>query len=241
MRLRHITKSIKTQNWWAIAIDFLIVVIGVFVGLQAQEWNRQRLDRIKEQTYLDRLASDFARIDDQLRSSIGGYERSLEAIGFVSHTLAAQTRREAASDVDATAFKEALINLTWNALPVGRSATFVELISSGELGLLRDEELRSALIAYDQQVQKNRDSWQSTQTGTLADTTPLYRTVDLHIDLAARPFASIRNYDLEAMARDRDFQVMLDILAGTKANHHALFQRQRELAEEVRDLVDMSR
>ena len=51
MFLRRIIEHVTTQNWTAIVLDFIIVVAGVFVGLQAQEWsverqNQQRLERI---------------------------------------------------------------------------------------------------------------------------------------------------------------------------------------------------
>ena len=32
MRLRHIIAHLKAQNWIAVTLDFVIVVIGVFVG-----------------------------------------------------------------------------------------------------------------------------------------------------------------------------------------------------------------
>ena len=34
MLLRRITKHIKEQNWFAVGIDFVIVVFGVFIGIQ---------------------------------------------------------------------------------------------------------------------------------------------------------------------------------------------------------------
>lgn len=39
MILRRITEHIKAQNWFAVLIDFLIVVLGVFVGLQVNSWH----------------------------------------------------------------------------------------------------------------------------------------------------------------------------------------------------------
>ncbi len=33
MLLRRVTEHVKTQNWFAVLLDFLIVVIGVFMGL----------------------------------------------------------------------------------------------------------------------------------------------------------------------------------------------------------------
>lgn len=45
MILRRITKHVREQNWAAIAIDFVIVVTGVFLGIQVGDWNDGRQDR----------------------------------------------------------------------------------------------------------------------------------------------------------------------------------------------------
>jgi hypothetical protein len=34
MLLRSIKKHLKDQKWFAVAIDFIIVVFGVFIGIQ---------------------------------------------------------------------------------------------------------------------------------------------------------------------------------------------------------------
>lgn len=53
--LRRVTEHVKTQNWTAVAIDFVIVVIGVFVGLQVQDWSNYRKERREELVLLGRL------------------------------------------------------------------------------------------------------------------------------------------------------------------------------------------
>ena len=37
--LRRITEHIKAQNWMAVGLDFIIVVVGVFIGIQVSNWN----------------------------------------------------------------------------------------------------------------------------------------------------------------------------------------------------------
>ena len=45
MLLRRISEHVKDQNWTAIALDFVIVVIGVFMGIQLGSWNAARAER----------------------------------------------------------------------------------------------------------------------------------------------------------------------------------------------------
>ena len=55
MILRRVIKHFRHQEWTAIFLDFLIVVVGVFVGLQVQNWNERRGDRAEYVRALDRL------------------------------------------------------------------------------------------------------------------------------------------------------------------------------------------
>lgn len=65
MILRRITKHVKNQNWFAVGIDFCIVVIGVFIGIQVANWNEARQDRRDEAYFLQNLYADVARVSQQ--------------------------------------------------------------------------------------------------------------------------------------------------------------------------------
>ncbi len=42
MILRRITANFRRQDWTAVAIELVVVVIGVFIGTQASNWNTDR-------------------------------------------------------------------------------------------------------------------------------------------------------------------------------------------------------
>jgi hypothetical protein len=42
-----------------VVLDFLIVVVGVFVGLQVSNWNAGLADNARAQAYLERLSRDI--------------------------------------------------------------------------------------------------------------------------------------------------------------------------------------
>ncbi len=60
MILRRLTANLRTQNWTAIAIEFLIVVIGVFLGTQVSNWNQDRSDKAQTQRMLDQLIPELS-------------------------------------------------------------------------------------------------------------------------------------------------------------------------------------
>ena len=59
MILRRLTENLRVQNWTAISIEFVIVVIGVFVGTQVSNWNQARLEKIATNKMLDQLRPEI--------------------------------------------------------------------------------------------------------------------------------------------------------------------------------------
>ena len=69
MILRRLTENLRAQNWTAITIEFLIVILGVFLGTQVSNWNEERLDRAATDKMLAQLAPE-------LRSQIEFFDSS---------------------------------------------------------------------------------------------------------------------------------------------------------------------
>jgi len=67
MILRNLAHSIRKQDWFAVAIEFLIVVAGIFVGLQVTDWNERRQLRERELNYLQRMAEDLSKMGAEFR------------------------------------------------------------------------------------------------------------------------------------------------------------------------------
>ena len=59
MILRRVGEHAKAQNWIAAALDFFIVVIGVFIGIEVANWNQTRQDRQEERRYYGQLLVDL--------------------------------------------------------------------------------------------------------------------------------------------------------------------------------------
>ena len=66
MLLRRITQHVKDQNWFAVALDFVIVVAGVFIGIQVANWNAARSDARTERLLLERLHDEITERHNRL-------------------------------------------------------------------------------------------------------------------------------------------------------------------------------
>lgn len=85
MIFRRITANFRKQDWTAVAVELVIVVLGVFIGLQAQEWaaahaEQQRADlegeRVSIKAYLDyqQVSAAYARIAIRGLASPGAFD-----------------------------------------------------------------------------------------------------------------------------------------------------------------------
>ena len=67
MLLRRVTDHIKQQNWFAVVIDFLIVLVGILLAFQITEWGVQQAEKRSLNVALERLheeiKSNVAAID----------------------------------------------------------------------------------------------------------------------------------------------------------------------------------
>ena len=72
MILRRISENVKSQNWFAVIVEFVIVVVGVFMGLQVQDWNEARKERIEEGELLGRLYEETLGLIGTQRQELAG-------------------------------------------------------------------------------------------------------------------------------------------------------------------------
>ena len=101
MLLRRITEHVKAQNWTAVALDFVIVVVGVFIGIQVANWNEGRANEGAYQDAMRRLGEesvDTLRIAQDVRATI---DNMLEDVRPAIEALeSCQTGAEAEKIVD---------------------------------------------------------------------------------------------------------------------------------------------
>lgn len=58
MILRHLADAIRGQNWFTVLIELTVVVVGIFLGLQIDDWNDRRKENSLERGYIERLEAE---------------------------------------------------------------------------------------------------------------------------------------------------------------------------------------
>lgn len=73
MILRRLSEAFRKQDWFTVMIETLIVVFGVFIGLQVNNWNEGRADLELANRYVTQMTadirSDIADIENGIKTS----------------------------------------------------------------------------------------------------------------------------------------------------------------------------
>lgn len=252
MLLRRMTDHVRAQNWTAVGLDFLIVVLGVFIGIQVSNWNDGRKELRKEDAYLARLDAEMDVILERLESGILHYRQSTEAAALLLDARRIHRgEREGPLPADAS-LGQAMRMLRAGRVPAGTPAAFREMVSSGELTILRSEALRDALFRYDEFAAIARDVWRTGRDEFLlgyAGVAPLFEArVDFDVVPSLFPEAGPGDplYSVPAFHRDRFFEDAaidgsLEIIQGANANMYEVVHMQRELARAIEPLIARER
>ena len=70
MILRNLADALRNQNWFTVVLEVLIVVVGIFIGLQVDGWNEARKDRVSEHRYLERIYDELALDIESIEASV---------------------------------------------------------------------------------------------------------------------------------------------------------------------------
>lgn len=139
--LRRISTALRRQDWFTVMIEIGIVVIGLLIGLQINNWNETRVEKQAERKFLQRLHAEIMATEDDL----SGFSKIVETR---ASDLKAAVRVVFGSDqeVELTGGQCVAMFLShaYNFPPTDLP-TISEILSSGQFNVISDDALRAAL------------------------------------------------------------------------------------------------
>lgn len=77
MILRRITDAFKRQDWFTVFVETLIVVLGVFLGLQVNNWNEAREAAVRRAQITQALVTDLRDASNVQRGFVANIDKGL--------------------------------------------------------------------------------------------------------------------------------------------------------------------
>ena len=141
MILRRVIKHVKAQHWTAVFLDFVIVVLGVFLGLQVSNWNAARLTEAEAGDLLQRMIAEAA----EARADLTEYRANHAYILEGALKLAVRLKDTDACLLMDDEMKELILRVGDFPPPRFSLATAREALASGSLSALGSADIRDGI------------------------------------------------------------------------------------------------
>ena len=164
--IRIISKHMRNQNWIGLFLDFIIVVLGIFVGLQVSDWNQKRLNNIEANYQLNFLYDELSEAIDEGVIEIEDSEKVLAQSFKVAMLLTQKTW-----DQDDRQQFEKAISATYRLWgPRHRPVSLRRIVDDGKLDLIESKELQKAILRFDSVYREAIEQTKTTYSYSLIQT-----------------------------------------------------------------------
>lgn len=144
MILRRIATAFRKQDWFTVAVETLIVVFGVLIGLQVNNWNQERIERNSEHVMLLRLQEEARSLLDMQKGELAAQRPRLEILKNANPVMFSLAPSRPLTSDECWA----LVVSHWLPSPTEELSSLDELIASGRFDLISNRSVKEALRDY---------------------------------------------------------------------------------------------
>ncbi len=128
-----------------------MIVVGVLVALALDGWWQTREERVRESAYLEAVVAELQSHITELEASLAGNRTAHDAL-----ERARQIRRDGQHPDSARAFLSSLVEaLTYLVVPTVSTAVYDDLVSTGNIRLIRDDVARGTVLETYSSIEAN--------------------------------------------------------------------------------------
>lgn len=226
-----------------LAGEFVVIVLGVLVALAVDEWRETRAERAREAAYYRALAEDLERDLEEYEFSLDFLDRSVDA---AEHVLAAVRGEE--PDDPGRPLAHSVTYASWVNYPAWTSGTVDELVNSGSIRLILDEDIKRAMLRYRDLVDEWKPRLHGPEFGTFLEYRGYKREyLPYEIAVAPDPADALPEGRVDpavdaALARrlrgDEALRGLVQQMTAEWMTLQAILRSQRDAAADLRALIE---
>jgi hypothetical protein len=215
------------DSFWMEAIaEFVLVVVGILLALQIENWNQDRQDRMLERTLLGEMRSNLQGDLNDVRYNLGAEQENIESTRIVMDYLTSDRPYHDSLDLHFARISEGTIF-------VANTSAFESLESIG-ISLISNDSLRqritflySAMYTF---VRKLEDFYNQ---GTLIELNP-------QLAKQVRPVSGTRSVPLDPYALKKDNEFYYALVNNLKILEYQIngYENTRDRILELIDIIE---
>lgn len=236
---RQLVSDKKTGNYLLYAAgEVILVVIGILIALQVNNWNESRKNAKEGQRIQQELYLEFSDNRTVLKERISALNRANESVRLVLNYINAEGEKFQKVDMD---------SLISSSLKYGNynpsNSTINELIGSGRLNLISDPDLKKKLYAWLQLLEDTDEDFKNQDQQA---TTLLMPYLSKHLSIKNLNFYNGLGIEEKSTLFSRNYQSLFQELEFENLYQSKLFwnmimlDHYRELDELAGEIMELS-
>ncbi len=208
MIIQRLTAAIRRQDWFQVCIEILIVIIGIFLGLQVQGWYEERQAVEEEAKTIEYLIADLEKNNEALSERNIFVDNQIRLGQFVIEKLSEdelleQEREDFEFGIYFAGFTEP-------------HNSFLNSMNSESLGKIRDGELRRILDSFAGYVERSTTVTQNIKTN-IQTSMPYINSRSSFIWKGNGEVTAF--YDFEDLRDDTEYEIVFANVLGKTINY----------------------
>ncbi len=140
----------KTGKYFKYAIgEIVLVMIGILLALQVNNWNNERKDRVREVKYLQNIKQDLEKDLNSLAFQINFRREKYKT----TNKLIAQINGAPITDITELTYN--VVNTLMEEKFTPNNTTYTELSNSGNLNLISNDSIKKFLLDLEELYKRN--------------------------------------------------------------------------------------
>jgi hypothetical protein len=141
MKNRKKSFPLLDNHWKNLSLELFVVFLGITAGFLLNNWREQRHEQVLEHKYLERFLQDVRKNIEDLEKSV-----QIDSIWIEqSNPIINQLKNNTLTQDSAESAMKIILNIAGVDL---NTATYEDMINSGNLNLVQDFQLRTQLSSY---------------------------------------------------------------------------------------------
>jgi hypothetical protein len=238
MILQNLSKAVREQNYYAVALEFVIVIAGVVIGFQVSQFAQERSQRASALQILTQVEFEIREIATVRENTLAGLDRHIDTFTGASLVIAGRVEADFLTPDQCEAVASSgRITLAPDSLPAIEA-----LLDTGVLSAIGDDDLRLAASRFVTKQEAVRE-WARLKH------TDLYELADVFPELVRYEFSQAPDEtgvwapraqcELEAMRESRNFQaLMMSNLAMDRSTRSFVYAFMDDAFEELHAAIN---
>ncbi len=196
MIIRRLAGALREQNWFTVVLEVMIVVVGIFIGLQVDGWNDGRKKQQNIEVQLLRIVDDAAVMVAETDRLIVDFDNRIARAQIALEVLDGTPLTEANTPAFELALEE---SFQLNEVEVDLPSLDI-LMNTGDIDQVADANARNALL-------KLTNKWRRLET--------VIRHIRSLLDIVNRDIFRGISYDIVGLDAERssgaEFKIRYDL------------------------------